>query len=89
MLSSSGDDFAIPHDSNPLSDDVLAIVGGHLDVHSSPISLKLGGHVGVPVAIPKVADFTFVGVYCPVELVDAAAGFGEALVGEGGVASHR
>ncbi len=89
MLSCSGNNLTVPHDSNPSGNDILTIVGGHLDVHSSPISLKLGGHVGVPVAIPKVADFTFVGVYCPVELVDAAAGFGEALVGEGGVASHR
>ena len=87
MLSSSGDDFAIPHDSNPLSDDVLAIVGGHLDVHLPAIVgghldvhlpailLVLWWHVWVPVIVLEAAYFSLVGVHCSGKLVDALSGF--------------
>ena len=83
MLSCSGNNFTVPHNPNPSGNDILAAVGGYLDVHPSSVVLEFGWHFGVSVAVSKAADLTFVGVYCPGELVDAAAGFGEPLVGDG------
>ena len=89
MLSCSGDDFTIPHDSDLVGNDVLTVVGGHLYVHSSPVTFKLRGHVRVSITIPEMAYLTFVGVYCPGELVDSAVSFGKSLVGEGCASSHH
>jgi len=85
VLFCPGDNFAIPYDSEPVGDDVLSVVGGHLDVYSPSIMLEVGWHFGVPVAVPNAVDLGFVGVYCSGELVDVAVGFGEPLVSEGGV----
>src|SRR5216683_1882159 len=87
MLPSSGDDLTIPHNLDPLGDDVLATMGGHLNVHLPSVSLKVGQHLRVPVGIADVADFGFLSVHCSVEPVDVAPGFGEALVGDGGASS--
>ncbi len=89
MLSRSGDDFAISHDSDPLGDDVLATVGRHLDVHLPSVTLKVGRHSRASIVTLDVADFSFLGVYGPGELVDVASGLGKVLVSGGGTASHR
>src|SRR6266851_9226990 len=88
MLPCSGDDLAVSHDSDPLGDDVLATVGGHLDVHSSTIVLKVGWHFGVPIPIADAADFSLTGVDGAGELVDASSSFSEALVGDGGASPY-
>ena len=88
MLSCSGDDLAIPHDSDPLGDDILPAVGGHLDVHSPAVALKVRWHLRVSIAVLDVTDFGFAGMYCPSELVDVASGFAKALVGDGGASSY-
>ncbi len=72
MLSCLGDDLAFPHNPDPLSNDVLATVGGHLDVHSSTVVFEVGRHFRVPIAISDAANFGFMGVYCSSKLVDAA-----------------
>ena len=82
MLSCSGNDLAIPHNLDPVGDNVLAIVGGHLDVHSSPVALEIRGHLAVPRPVSEVVDLGFVGVYCSSELVDVVVGFGKPLVGD-------
>jgi len=89
MLSRSGDDFTIPHDPDPLGDDVLTIVGGYLDIYPSSISLILGWHLRVSIAISEVVYLGLMGVYCPGELVDVPSSFDEALVSEGSVALHH
>ncbi len=88
MLSCLGDDLAVPHDLDPFGDDVLAAVGGHLDVHSSAIVFEVGWHFRVSVAIVDEVDFSLAGVYCAGELVDASSCLSEALVGEGGTSSY-
>ena len=89
MLSCSGDDLTIPHDPNPLGDNVLSAVGGHLDVHSPAIAFEVGWHCGVPIAISDTLDFSLAGVYCSGELVDVVSGLAEALVGDGSASSYR
>jgi len=89
VLSCSGDDLAIPYNPNPLGNDVLAAVRGHLDVHSSAVAFEVRWHFGVPVVVPNVADFSLTGVHCSSELVDVVSCLDEALVGEGGVVLHR
>ena len=89
MLSCSGDNLAIPHDSDPLGDDILATVGGHLDVHSSTVALKVGRHVGVPVVVSDAADFGLAGMYRSGELVNVVSGLAKVLVGEGGASSYH
>jgi len=89
VLPSSGDDLAVSHNSDPLGDDVLATVGGHLDVHLSSILLEVGQHFGGPIVVPDAVDFGFSGVYCPIELVDMVPGLAKALVGKGGASSDR
>ncbi len=64
-------------------------MGGHLDVHLSSVLLVVGQHLGGVVGASDVLDFGFPGVYCPVELVDASVGFGEALVGDGAALLDR
>jgi len=59
MLSCSGDDLAVPHDVDPSGDDVLTIVGGHLNVHPTPIVFKVRGHVDIARSVPEVADLNF------------------------------
>ena len=81
MLPCSGNNLTVPHNSDSLGDDVLTTVGGHLDVHSSPILLKGGGHFCISHPVSEVANLDFTGVYSPIELVDVVAGFGEFLVG--------
>ena len=54
-----------------------------MDVHLSSVLLVVGQHLGGVVGASDVLDFGFPGVYCPVELVDASAGFGDTLVGDG------
>ena len=88
MLSCLGDNLAVPHNLDPLSDDILATVRGHLDVHSSAVAFEVGWHFGVSIAIPNAADFGLAGVYCSGELVDAASCLNEALVGKGGAALY-
>ena len=82
MLSCSGNNLAVPHDLDPSGDDVLPIVGGHLNVHSSSIAFEVGGHIDVPCPVPEAADLGFVGVHCSGELVNTVVGFGESLVGD-------
>ncbi len=89
MLSCSGDDLAVPHDSNPLGDNVLSAVGGHLDVHSPAVAFEVRWHLGVSVAVLDTPDFGLTGVYRSSELVNAASGLTEALVGEGGASLYR
>jgi len=89
VFSCSGNDLAVPYDPNPSGDDVLAIVGGHLDVHSPPVAFEVGWHLRVSIAIPKAAYLSFVGVYCSSKLVDAAVCFGELLVSEGCALAYR
>jgi len=84
-----GNDLAIPHDPNPLGDDVLTAVGGHLDVHSSPITLEVGWHFRACIAVLDVADLGLAGMYCSSELVDTASCLGKALVSEGSTALHH
>jgi len=88
MLPSSGGDLSIPHDSDPAGDNILATVGGHLNVHSSSIAFVLWWHLGVCVAISDAADFGLAEVYGPVELVDLVACFCKLLVGDGGAAAY-
>ena len=88
MLPCSGDHFAIPHDPNPLGEDVLAAVGGYLYVDLSPIALELRWHLGVAVVVSEAADLGFAGVYCSCELVNALASFGKPLVGDSCALSH-
>src|SRR6266851_612785 len=88
MLSCSGDNLTIPHDPDPMRDNVLALVGGHLDVHSPAVLLVLGWHFRVSITVPEAAYFGFVGVYCSSELVDMVACFGEALVSDGSAVSY-
>ncbi len=83
MLPCSGDDLAVSYDLDPLGNDVLTIVGGHLDVHLSPIAFEGGGHFYISCPILELADFSLMDVYCSYELVDVAVGFGEALVNGG------
>jgi len=82
MVPSPCDNLAISHDLNPLGNDVLAIVGGHLDVHSFTVTLVFGGHFDVSISVSDVADLGFSGVNCPIELIDAAVSFGQSLVGD-------
>ena len=89
MLSCLGDHLAVPHDPNPLGDDILPTVGGHLDVYSPAIAFKVGWHFGVSVVVSDTLDFGLVGMYCSGELVDVASGLTEALVGDGGVSSYH
>ena len=56
-------------------------MGGHLDVHPSSVSLVVGWHLGCWVGVLDMADFGLPGVYCSLEVVDAASGFGKTLVG--------
>jgi len=88
VLSSLGDNLPIPHNPDPAGDDVLSIVGGHLNVHSSSVVLKLSWHLRIPIVVPDAADFGFTGVYCSGELVDPMVGFHESLVGDGGSAAY-
>ncbi len=81
MLSCSSHDLAISHDPDPTGDDVFAILGGHLDVHSSPVAFELRGHVNISHSVPEAADFSFMGVYCSSELVNAVVSLSEPLVG--------
>ena len=89
MLSCSGDDLTVSHDSNPLGDDILPTVGGHLDVHLSSVAFEVKQHLGVSIAISDMADFGLAGVYHPRELVDAASGLAKALVSEGSASSYH
>ena len=73
---------------DPPGDGILATVGGHLNVHLSPISFEVWWHVGVSVAISEPMYFGFTGVYCSGQLVNAAPSFDKALVSEGGAALH-
>ncbi len=81
MFPSSGDNFTIPYDLDPVGNDAWAIVGGHFDVQLSPIVLEGGGHFDVSHPVLEAVDFGFVGVYSSSELVDVAVGFGKILVG--------
>ena len=54
-----------------------------MDVHSSPVSLIVGRHLGGSAGNPDAADFGFPGMHCSLEVVDAASGFGKMLVGNG------
>ena len=54
-----------------------------MNVHSSSVLLEAGQHLGGFVGALDVMYFGFSSVNCSVELVDAASGFGEALVSDG------
>ncbi len=82
MFSCSSDNLTIPHDSDPPGNDVLTIVGGHLDVHLPSIALKIGGHIDIAQSVPEVADFSFAGVHHSCKLVNVVVGFGEPLVSD-------
>ncbi len=58
-------------------------MGGYLDVHSSSVSFVVGGHFGGGVGVADTLDFGLPGVYCSLEVVDAASGFSKTLVGDG------
>ena len=89
MLPCPSNDLTVSYNSDPSSDNVLAAVGGHLDVHSSPIVFKGGGHLDVPHPVLEVADLGFSGMYHSCELVDVMVGFGEALVGGCYLSTYR
>ncbi len=80
MLPCSGDNLAVSHDSDPASEDILTVVGVHLDVHAPSIALEGGGHIHISHPVSEMVNLGFAGVYCSGELVNAAAGFGELLV---------
>ncbi len=80
MLPCPGNDLAVLHDLDPLSNNVLAAVGGHLNVHSSPIVFKGGGHFDVSCLVVEVVDLGFMSVHSCCELGDVVVGFSEALV---------
>ncbi len=84
MLPGSGDNLAVPHKSDPSSDDILAAVGGHLNVHSSSVPLEVGRHLGVVVTVSDTTDLSFSGMHGSIELVDSASGLAKVLVGDGG-----
>jgi len=83
VLPHSGDNFAIPHDSDPLSDNILPTLGGYLYVHLPSISLVGGGHVDVSAPGVEVVDFGLSLLHNPIELVDAVVSLLEVLVGGG------
>ncbi len=60
-----------------------------MDVHPSSVSLVVGWHLGCWVGVLDMADFGLPGVYCSLEVVDAAPGFGETLVGNGAASLDR
>jgi len=80
MLPCSGNNLAIPYDSDPPGNDILSIMGGHLDVHSSPIVFKGQGHLYISCPVTELADFSLVGVYSSCKLINVVLGFCEALV---------
>ena len=57
-----------------------------MDVHSSSVSFEAGWHFGGGVVVSDAADFGLPCMYRSLELVDAASGFCEALVGDCGTA---
>jgi len=52
VLSGSGDNLAIPHDSDSSGNDILPTLGGHLYVHPSSVLLVGRGHLDVPPPVP-------------------------------------
>jgi len=83
VLSHSGDHFTILHNSDPLSNDILPTLEGHLYVHLPTVSLVDGGHVNVSSSVLEPTDFGLSLLYGPVEPVDAVVGFLKVLVGNG------
>jgi len=88
VLSCPGSNFTIPHNPNPLGDDVLPTLGGHLYIHSPFISLIGGGHVYIPSPVPEPTNFSLSLLYDPIEPVDTVVGLFEVLVGEGCLLVH-
>ena len=81
MFPHPSDNLAVPHDSNPPGNDVLATLRGFLDVHSSAVSLVGRGHINIATSGSEVADFGFPLLYHAIELVDAVAGLLKVLGG--------
>ena len=60
-----------------------------MDVHPSSVSFVASWYFGGGVVDSDAADFGFPCMYCSLELVDAASGFHEALVGDCAAALNR
>jgi hypothetical protein len=77
-------DFTTPEDLNPFCQHIPPLLRGDLGVDASVVELEVVRHVGVPHSGSQVADFLVAGLECPHEVVDACAGSGELLGGDGG-----
>ena len=88
MLSCLGDDLAVPHNPDPTGNDVLSIVGGHLDVHLPAVLLEGRGHVKVPAPGSEAIDFNLSLAYHTIELVNGVSGLLEVLVGDCGLLAY-
>jgi len=83
VLPCSSDDFTIPHNSDPLSDNILLTLGGHLYVHLPSVLLVGRGHVDVSAPGLEAVNFGLSLLHNPVELVDMVVSLFEVLVGNG------
>ncbi len=59
MLPCSGNDLAIPHNSDLSGNHVFAILGGYLDVYPSSVAFEGGGHLDIPRPVLEVVDLGF------------------------------
>ena len=59
-----------------------------MGVNASVVELEVVRHVGIPCSGSQAADFFVMGLECSCEVVDAGAGGGELLGGDGGVSLH-
>ena len=89
VLPHSRNDFTTPEDLNPLCQHVPPLLRGDLGVDVSVVELKVVWHVGIPHSGPEVADLLITGLKGPCEVVNAGAGGGELLGGDGGASLHR
>ena len=74
MLPCPSNNFSIPQHPDPLCDNILTTLGGHLNVHSFSISLIGGGHVHISHPVLELAYFIFLLLHGPLESVDAVVG---------------
>jgi hypothetical protein len=83
------DDFTTPQDLNPLCQDVPPLLRGDLGINAPVVELEVVRHVGVPCSGSQAVDFFVAGLECPHEMINAGAGSGELLGGNGGASFHR